>query len=225
MPARTRKALFVVAIAAGGVALLRVLAFNVAAVHQRDALALHDFMSLDRPLTHKLAQGVASMASPVEFGLIGVVLIAIALLRGRRELALGVAAILLGSAFTTDYILKPALAAPRFAHVLGFQQIDGGAFPSGHATGAMALALSAVLVAGPRLRPAVAGLGMLFALAVSYSLLSLGWHYPSDVLGGLLVVGAWGFAALAWLRQRGGRDRAPTTQEHRRPRHLAVSTD
>ena len=36
--------------AAAGVALLRVLAFDVGAVHRRDALALHDFMSLDRPL-------------------------------------------------------------------------------------------------------------------------------------------------------------------------------
>jgi membrane-associated phospholipid phosphatase len=202
MPARTRKALFVVAIAAAGVALLRVLAFNVAAVHQRDALALHDFMSLDRPLTHGLAEVVAHAASPVEFGLIGAVLIALAIMRERRELALGVVVILLGSAFTTDYILKPALAAPRFAPVLGFQQIDGAAFPSGHATGAMALALSAVLVAGPRLRPAVAGLGVLFALAVSYSLLSLGWHYPSDVLGGYLVAMGWTGAVVAVLSWR-----------------------
>jgi membrane-associated phospholipid phosphatase len=53
----------------------------------------------------------------------------------------------------------------------------------------------------------------------------LGWHYPSDVAGALLVVGAWGFAALAWLRLRSRRDRAPRTSEHRRPRGLAVSTE
>ena len=187
--------------AAAGVALLRVLAFDVGAVHRRDALALHDFMSLDRPLTHKLAHAVANAASPVEFGLIGVGLIAIALARGRRPLALAVVAILLGSAFTTDYLLKPALAAPRFAEVLGFHQMDGAAFPSGHATGAMALTLSAVLVAGRRWRPLVVGVGVLFTVAVSYSLLSLGWHYPSDVLGGYLVAAAWtgvAVAALTW---------------------------
>jgi hypothetical protein len=39
------------------------------------------------------------------------------------------------------------------------------------------------------------------------------------------VVGAWGFAALAWLRLRPGRDRARDTREHRPPPDLAVSTD
>ena len=53
----------------------------------------------------------------------------------------------------------------------------------------------------------------------------LGWHYPSDVLGGLLVVGAWGFAALAWLRFRSDRDRASSDPRPRARARLAVSTD
>ena len=199
MHARLRYGLLVAAASAGGIALLRWLAFDVPAVHRRDALALHDFMSLDRPLTHKLASGVANMASPVQYGMIGAVLIAIALLRGRKALAVAVGVILLGSAFTTDYVLKPAFATPRFAQVLGWHQIDGQAFPSGHATASMALALSAVLVVGPRLRPLAVGIGALFAIAVSYSLLSLGWHFPSDVLGGYLVAAGWTGLAVAAL--------------------------
>ena len=73
------------------------------------------------------------------------------------------------------------------------------------------------------MRAAVAGL--LLTAAVGISVVVLGWHYPSDVLGGLLVVGAWGFGALAWLRLRADRDAAPSTREERRPRPLAVSTD
>src|SRR5689334_15501803 len=130
MHARARYGLLVAATAAGGIALLRWLAFDVAAIHRRDALALHDFMGLDRPL-----------------------------------LAVAAGVILLGSAFTTDRILKPAFATPRVAEVLGWHQIDGQAFPSGHATASMALALSAVLVVGPRLRPFVVGIGALFAIA------------------------------------------------------------
>jgi membrane-associated phospholipid phosphatase len=208
MHARVRYGLLVAAASAAGVALLRWLAFRVPAAHRRDALALHDFMSLDRPLTHHLASVVAHMASPVEFGLIGATLVAIALLRGRPWLAAAAGAILLGSAITTDYILKPALAAPRFADVLAFHQIDAKAFPSGHATASMALALTAVLVVGPRLRPFVVGLGALFAIAVSYSLLSLGWHFPSDVIGGYLVAAGWTGLAVAALSLREARSPA-----------------
>jgi len=199
MHARVRYGFLVAAAAAGGIALLRWLAFDVAAIHRRDALALHDFMGLDRPLTHGPANFVADLANPVEFGLIGMAIIAVALIRRRPQLAVAAGVILLGSAFTTDRILKPALATPRFDEVLAFHQIDGQAFPSGHATASMALALSAVLVVGPRLRPFVVGIGALFAIAVSYSLLSLGWHYPSDVLGGYLVAAAWTGLAVAGL--------------------------
>jgi membrane-associated phospholipid phosphatase len=199
MHARVRHGLLVAAASAAGIALLRWLTFDVAAVHRRDALALHDFMGLDRPLTHHAANFVADLANPVEFGLIGMLIIAMALLRRRPGLAAAAGVILLGSAFTTDRILKPALASPRFADVLGWHQIDGQAFPSGHATASMALALSAVLVVGPRLRPLAVGVGALFAIAVSYSLLSLGWHYPSDVLGGYLVAAGWTGLAVAGL--------------------------
>jgi membrane-associated phospholipid phosphatase len=203
MHARVRYGLLVAAAAAGGIALLRWLAFDVEAVHRRDALALHDFMGLDRPLTHHAANFVADLANPLEFGLIGALIIAVALLRRRPGLALAAGAILLGSAVTTDKVLKPALAAPRFDGALGWHQIDGQAFPSGHATASMALALSAVLVVGPRLRPLVVGIGALFAIAVSYSLLSLGWHYPSDVLGGYLVAAGWTGVAVAGLSLSG----------------------
>jgi membrane-associated phospholipid phosphatase len=208
MYARVRYGLLVAAAAAGGIALLRWLAFDVAAVHRRDALALHDFMGLDRPLTNHAANFVADLANPVEFGLIGMLIIAVALLRRRPALALAAGTILLGSAITTDKVLKPAFAAPRFADLLEWRQIGGEAFPSGHATASMALALSAVLVVGPRLRPLMVGIGALFAIAVSYSLLSLGWHYPSDVLGGYLVAAGWTGLAVAGLSLNASPDAA-----------------
>ncbi|HEY2600190.1 MAG TPA: phosphatase PAP2 family protein [Thermoleophilaceae bacterium] len=201
MTGRTRTALLGALLAAAGIALLRVLAFNVGAIHHADALTLHGFMSLDRPSVHRLASGVAHVADPAPYGFFGLLLIWIALVRGRVRQALGVAVILGGAAVTTDRLLKPVLEAHRYSDVLGFRQVPDISFPSGHATASMALALCAIVVASPAFRPYVAALGALFAVAVSYAFLSLGWHYPSDVLGGYLVAGFWTAIVVAALSE------------------------
>src|SRR5205085_11232822 len=97
-------------------------------------------------------------------------------------------------------LLKPLLAHPRAASLLGGRAPVGAAsWPSGHATAAMSLALTYVLAAPGRLRPVVAALGAAFAVAVSYSFLTLGWHYPSDVFGGFLVATVWTLSGIALL--------------------------
>jgi hypothetical protein len=63
----------------------------------------------------------------------------------------------------------------------------------------MTVALGAVLVAPRVLRPLAALLGTGLAVGVSYSILVLGWHFPSDVLGGFLVAGGAMSLALAGL--------------------------
>jgi hypothetical protein len=81
----------------------------------------------------------------------------------------------------------------------------------------MSLALTAVLAVPARFRPAMAALGALFAIAVSYSFLTLGWHYPSDVFGGFLVAGTWtllGVGALLATARRGD-SRAEVVSERR----------
>ena len=80
-------------------------------------------------------------------------------------------------------------------------QIDATSWPSGHSTAAMTLALCAVLVAPPALRAATALLGGAFAVGVGYAVLVLGWHFPSDVLGGFLVAGLWTSLAVAVLHR------------------------
>jgi len=79
-----------------------------------------------------------------------------------------------------------------------------------------------------RLRPYATALGAAFAIAVSFAFLSLGWHYPSDVLGGYLVAAAWTGAAVAALRWRavgdpGSRRRLPAISRERRRALLGVS--
>jgi membrane-associated phospholipid phosphatase len=178
----------------------RVLAFQVQALHHADALTLNGFMSLDTPTTRPIASAVANVADPVPYGVLGLLLVGIALARGRIRTAAAAAAVLLGAAATTDYVLKPLFAAHRVAQELGHRQVADVSFPSGHATASMALALCAILVVSPGIRPYVAALGAAFAVAVSFAFLTQAWHYPSDVLGGYLVAAAWMGAAVAGLR-------------------------
>jgi membrane-associated phospholipid phosphatase len=196
----TRTALVGAVAAASGVVVLRVVAFRVPAAHHADAAALQGFLSLDRPRIHPLALALARVADPLPYGLLGLFLVGVALARGRLRTAAAAAVVLLGATVSTDYVLRPALAAPRWASELGTAQMANASFPSGHATASMALALCAILVAPRGLRPLAAAVGAGFAIAVSYALLSLGWHYPSDVVGGYLVAASWAGAAVAALR-------------------------
>jgi len=57
-----------------------------------------------------------------------------------------------------------------------------------------------VLVAPVRLRVVVASGAAAYVIGVSTSLMVLGWHFPSDVLGGLLVSSGFFFLAVAAIR-------------------------
>jgi membrane-associated phospholipid phosphatase len=45
----------------------------------------------------------------------------------------------------------------------------------------------------------------------------LAWHFPSDVLGGILVACGWGFAVLALRRAAEGSGSSPRAQASSRP--------
>jgi len=128
----------------------------------------------------------------------GAVCFVVALCRGLRGRALAVALLLPVTGATTQAI-KHALSEPRAAGFLA-REVGPDAFPSGHATAAMTLALCAVLVAPAALRFAVAVAGGAFAVGVGYAVVVLAWHFPSDVLGGFLMAGIWTALAVAGLR-------------------------
>ena len=82
----------------------------------------------------------------------------------------------------------------------------------------MSLALAAVLVAPPRARPFAAVLGMAFSLSIAFCIVTLGWHFPSDVVGGFLLATGWSLVIAAGLRsanerwpEHAGRTRASAT--------------
>lgn len=185
--------------------LVWLLATRNGAVHALDARILAGFTHLDGPRVHPFVEQLARLCDPDRYVWFVAALLAVALARRRPRTAAAVAVVLVGSGLTTQ-LLKPALATPRHSPLLTeTAQIVPASWPSGHATASMALALCAVLVAPARLRAWTAALGAVFAVAVTFSFLTLGWHYPSDVLGGFLVASAWtlaAVAALSWAAER-----------------------
>jgi membrane-associated phospholipid phosphatase len=182
-----------------GLIAVGVLALLVPAGHERDAAMLHGFVGLDRPGVRFEGNVLAHLCDTLPYACAGVVCIGVALARGRGWLAVAVTSLLVLTGATTQ-ALKHLLAQSRAENWLSVQ-IDATSWPSGHSTAAMTLALCAVLVAPPMLRLATALLGVAFAVGVGYAVLVLGWHYPSDVLGGFLVAGLWTSLAVALLQR------------------------
>jgi len=176
-------------------------AFAIPAGQRLDGSALAAFGLVAQPRLEPSIQGLAGLANMLPLMIIAATLVGVALLRRRWLMAAIVPLILLAANVFTQ-LVKPGLAHPRIVELSGIEGTYPASWPSGHSTVAMSLALCAVLVAGPHLRPFVAVLGAGYAIAVGYSLVALGWHLPSDVLGGFLVAATFtllGTAALARL--------------------------
>jgi membrane-associated phospholipid phosphatase len=184
-----------------------------------DAAALRAFAGVARAPLEPSIHGVAVLADPLPLVLGGALLVGIALLR-RRLLMAALVPVVLVAANACTQALKPALADLRIIDVGDINRVYPGSWPSGHATASMSLALCLVLVVGPRLRPLAALLGAGYAIGVGYALVALGWHLPSDVLGGYLVAASFtllGAAALAHLETR-----RPLPARRRAGRPLAI---
>ena len=84
-------------------------------------------------------------------------------------------------------------------------QVASLSFPSGHATQAAGVYLAIALVlgtgSGRRSTPAIAiTVAILLALAVAATRIYLGVHFPSDVIGGLLLGWSWTLLIFYWAR-------------------------
>jgi len=124
----------------------------------------------------------------------------VVLIRGRAlDLAICVVVGVLGSAVLSRAV-KVLVDRPRpqVARVT----VSGQSFPSGHATESAAfygvlMALAVMLPVGcAARRAAVGGCGAVM-VAVAYSRLALGVHFPSDVIAGLVLGGVWAAVTIA----------------------------
>lgn len=119
-----------------------------------------------------------------------IVIALIALVRLRRELALGAVVVLLGANGSSQVLKRFVLERPD----LGLYESTPStlnSMPSGHSTVAFSVAVALVMVLPVRLRAAVAGFGVLYASVAAVATLSAGWHRPSDSLAAFFVVGFW----------------------------------
>ncbi len=183
-----------------GLVAVAVLAFDVPRAQARDIDLLSHVVVFHRPNVERGLEAVARTVDPLPYALLGLGCIGVAMARRRPWRAAAAAALLVGTGATAQ-VLKHLLAEQRFVPWLRFGQIDAASFPSGHATAVLTLALCAVLVAAPAWQPFVALVGGAWALAVGYTTVALAWHYPSDVLAGYLLAGAWFSGVVAVLQQ------------------------
>jgi membrane-associated phospholipid phosphatase len=182
-------------------ALLASLAYGGGAPGRLDARALHHLAGQREAASGDLARLVVHLGDPLVQLLLlaGASLLALRLRRPDRALA---AVVLVAGANLTTQVLKAALAHPRTQPILGYYQVGEAAFPSGHTTAMAAMAYAYVLVVPRSWRALVATVGVAATTAVGLAVVVLNKHYPSDVLGGLLVASAWFFATVAVLRAR-----------------------
>lgn len=147
----------------------------------------------------------------------GAVVAVVAVAAGRmRRLAAAGATVALGAAVT--WALSEVLGRldPLGGEVLrysvdgdGVRSVAPGGFPSGHAAMAMALAAATVVATPPRLRAVAVAVTALPVAAVCTAMMALGWHYPSDILGGVLLSTAAAAVVVAYTPLGTGRGARP----------------
>lgn len=123
-------------------------------------------------------------------------------LRCRREAVLLALTVMAGSIVNT--LLKALFGRPRPEIVPHLTEAGGASFPSGHSFNsastyiALALAFAAL---SPRagVRHTLIAAAVLLSLAIAWSRVWLGVHWPSDVMAGWLGGAAWAFTASAVL--------------------------
>lgn len=141
------------------------------------------------------ADGIRGMFDLGPYALLVALLLGTALFRREAPAAI-LAAVMLLAANLTTWALQHRGTDPRLVAVLD-EPPWLSYWPSGHATAAVALGFAVFLLSTPRWRPFVGLTAALLAGPAVATNLVLRVHVPSDVIGGVLVAGFWGCAALA----------------------------
>jgi membrane-associated phospholipid phosphatase len=180
-------------------AVVYLLATRVEALRAADLRVLEGFMGLGPLPLAEHTYRLVNLFDPAPFAVLVVGVVAASWLMDRLPIGLLAAGAMVGSAVTSQ-ILKDVLAVQRgfpLGHWMGPE-----AWPSGHSTAVMSFALALVLIAPPNRRWLAAAVGAILTVTTVYGILINGWHYPSDVIGGLLVATFWASLAVIPLRSR-----------------------
>lgn len=165
-----------------------------------DEPVLRWFHGLVSPVRTQLALSLSTVGGLEVMVGLSILLSVLLWFRSRRE-AVFFAASMVGASVIMG-LTKVILARPRpelFPDV-DYWQTASPSFPSGHATGSAAFALTVFYVVRrlyPRWQVVAGVLGVIFCLGVSASRLYLQVHYPSDILAGLALGAGWVLGANA----------------------------
>lgn len=152
------------------------------------------------------AVDMTALGSPIVLTvavLLGLVVLA---LKGDRRgfgfLAVGAAGAGIGTA-----VLKNIFSRPRPTIVPRLVEVSGFSYPSGHSFASASIYLLLMFLAwrhfpSVQARAILSGCAILVVAGIAFSRLYLGVHYPSDVLSGVLLGGAWACFLVAAFTQK-----------------------
>jgi membrane-associated phospholipid phosphatase len=198
MPFSVQRLLLAALGCAVGVGLLGLLFYQSARFNQYDTTLTSHLLAPSDSSLGSLA-GIAAdggNGGPLALGLLLTVALGL-LWRRPWHLAAGVAVFVLAN--VTTQLMKLVLAHPRLQGALGASYPVDIGYPSGHTTAAFSLGFALWVTTPPRWRAWSAVLGLAYGTAVGLGVIIAGWHYVSDVIGAVMVVGFWGALALAAL--------------------------
>jgi undecaprenyl-diphosphatase len=182
-----------------GFAVVLTLAYWVGPVERLDRNVLGTLSTRTDSFVNELAYvGFQVVNFRPAWVLVGAIAVLIALAQWRLWDAVLAAALVAGTGALV-LALKALLANPRYQPVpIGSDAYPWeDAFPSGHSAGSLAFSLAFLTVVPRSWQRPTAAAGIAFTLYISFGVLVLNYHYPSDVLGGWLLAAGWWFALLA----------------------------
>jgi len=170
-----------------------------------DAAVLRLAASLRRPWLSGIAMDLTALGSPLLVAMFTFVFGALLLALGDRRGASVLAATSFASALLT-LATKTLLERPRPDVVTRLVHVTGLSYPSGHSLASAAVYFTASFVVARHLAPpwervAALGFTILLTTAIGASRIYLGVHYPSDVLGGILLGTALALVAASVLHR------------------------
>ncbi|UYG17973.1 phosphatase PAP2 family protein [Brachybacterium huguangmaarense] len=186
-------ALLACAVCATGTALLAAAAVGTARGQRLDQLILTAARHDTSALTRIVFPALNTVTVPVVVVAL-VVAAVVALVQRRTSMALHLIVLVAGAIATTEVLKHLVVTRSALAADI---DLTPNSFPSGHTTTAGAVAVAVTLASPRQVRSVVALVGAAWTAMAGIGTVAGGWHRPSDVLGALLVVGAWTFLVLA----------------------------
>jgi membrane-associated phospholipid phosphatase len=172
-------------------------------LHNLDIDILKSIYENRNPVFDTILIAITDSAAALAFGIPGIMLI-VALFKKNRDLHRNALLILIPVALSAILanILKYTIDLPRPYEIYPFiEKLSSGgspSFPSGHAADAFAFAIAAGLVFR---KWCIIIPCLIWAILVGYSRMSLGVHFPSDVLAGAFIGSACA-SVYYWLLNR-----------------------